>query len=27
LEFIWVFSGKNHFKINISHFLDPNLTK
>jgi hypothetical protein len=27
LEFIWILSGKNHFKINISHILNPNLTK
>jgi hypothetical protein len=27
LEFIWIFSGKNHFKINISCILNPNLTK
>ncbi len=27
LEFIWIFSGKNHLKINISHILNPNLTK
>ncbi len=24
LEFIWIFSGKNHYKINISHILNPN---
>ncbi len=23
----WIFSGRNHFKINISHILNPNLTK
>ncbi len=23
----WIFSGKNHFKINISHILNPNPTK
>ncbi len=27
LEFIWIFSGRTHFKINISHILNPNLTK
>jgi hypothetical protein len=27
LEFIWIFSGRNHLKINISHILNPNLTK
>ncbi len=27
LEFIWIFSRENHFKINISHILNPNLTK
>jgi hypothetical protein len=27
LEFIWIFSGRNYLKINISHILDPNLTK
>jgi hypothetical protein len=27
LEFIWIFTGKNHFKINIPHILNPNLTK
>jgi hypothetical protein len=27
LEFIWIFRGRNHFKINISHILNPNLTK
>jgi len=27
LEFISIFSGKNHLKINISHILNPNLTK
>jgi hypothetical protein len=26
LEFIWIFSGRNHFKINMSHILNPNLT-
>ncbi len=26
-EFIWTFSRRNHFKINISHILNPNLTK
>ncbi len=26
LEFIWIFSDRNHFKINISHILNPNLT-
>ncbi len=25
LEFIWIFSSRNHFKINISHILNPNL--
>jgi hypothetical protein len=25
--FIWIFSGRNHLKINISHILNPNLTK
>jgi len=25
--FIWIFSSKNHLKINISHILNPNLTK
>ncbi len=23
LEFIWIFSGRNHLKINISHILNP----
>jgi len=27
LEFIWIFSDKNHLKINISHILNPNVTK
>jgi hypothetical protein len=27
LEFIWIFSGTNDLKINISHILNPNLTK
>ncbi len=27
LEFIWIFSRKKHLKINISHILNPNLTK
>ncbi len=27
LEFIWFFSNRNHLKINISHILNPNLTK
>jgi hypothetical protein len=27
LEFIWIFIGRNHFQMNISHILDPNLTK
>ncbi len=27
LEFIWIFSGRNHLKINISHTLNPNLPK
>jgi hypothetical protein len=27
LEFILIFSGRNHFKINISHILNQNLTK
>ncbi len=27
LEFIWIFSSINCFKINISHILNPNLTK
>jgi hypothetical protein len=26
-EFIWIFRAKNHLKINISHILNPNLTK
>jgi hypothetical protein len=25
--FIWIFSGRNQLKINISHILNPNLTK
>ncbi len=25
LEFIWILSGRNHLKINISHILNPNL--
>jgi hypothetical protein len=25
LEFIWIFSDKNHLKINISHILNPML--
>jgi hypothetical protein len=27
LEFIWIFSSRNHFRINISHILNPNPTK
>jgi hypothetical protein len=27
LDFISNFSGRNHFKFNISHILNPNLTK
>jgi hypothetical protein len=27
LAFIWIFSSRNHFKINISQILIPNLTK
>ncbi len=27
LEFIWIFSRRNHLKINISHILNPKLTK
>ncbi len=27
LEFIWIFNGRNHLKIKISHILNPNLTK
>jgi hypothetical protein len=27
LEFIWIFSGWSHLKSNISHILNPNLTK
>jgi hypothetical protein len=27
LEFIWIFSCRNHLKINISHILNPNFTK
>jgi hypothetical protein len=27
LEFIWIFSGRNHLKTNISHIWNPNLTK
>jgi hypothetical protein len=27
LKFIWIFTGKNHLKINISHIQNPNLTK
>ncbi len=27
LEFIWIFSHGNHFKISIPHILNPNLTK
>jgi hypothetical protein len=27
LESIWIFSHRNHFEINISHILSPNLTK
>ncbi len=27
LEFIWIFSGRDHLKINICHILNPNLTK
>jgi hypothetical protein len=26
-EFIWIFNCRNHLKINISHILNPNLTK
>jgi hypothetical protein len=26
LEFIWIFSSRNHLKINISHIRNPNLT-
>jgi hypothetical protein len=26
-ELIWIFSGRNHFQINISHILNLNLTK
>ncbi len=26
-EFIWIFSSRNKLKINISHILNPNLTK
>ncbi len=25
LKFIWIFTGKNHLKINISHIRNPNL--
>ncbi len=27
LKFIWIFNDKNHFKINLSHILNPNFTK
>jgi hypothetical protein len=27
LEFISIFNGRNHLKINIAHILNPNLTK
>jgi hypothetical protein len=27
LKFIWIFSSRNHFKIDISHILNLNLTK
>ncbi len=27
LEFIWIFSGRNHLKFNISHILNPNLNQ
>ncbi len=27
LEFIWIFSSRNYLNINISHILNPNLTK
>jgi hypothetical protein len=27
LEFIRIFSSRNHLKVNISHILSPNLTK
>jgi hypothetical protein len=27
LEFIWIFNNNNHLKINISHILNPNITK
>jgi hypothetical protein len=27
LNFFWIFSGRNHLKINISQTLNPNLTK
>jgi hypothetical protein len=27
LEFIWISSSRNYLKINISHILNPNLTK
>jgi len=27
LEFIWIFRGRNDLKFNISHILNPNLTK
>ncbi len=27
LEFIWIFSSRNHLEINISRILNPNLTK
>ncbi len=26
-EFIWIFSGRNHLQINMSHTSNPNLTK
>jgi hypothetical protein len=27
LKFLWIFNSRNHLKINISHILNPNLTK
>jgi hypothetical protein len=27
LEFIWIFSSRNHLEINISHILNPTLSK
>jgi hypothetical protein len=27
LDFVWIFSGRNHLKSNISHIPNPNLTK